>query len=69
MKTQLSEYSQQERKKYDAMHNVIGAYNEAVRAGEEPAKPAYSDHDLSEYSRYRAILMENAFKSELNKES
>ena len=68
MKNQLAEYSSEERAKYDAMHTVIGHYNESVRAGQELPKPIYSDHDLSEYSRYRTILLYAGIKSELNPE-
>jgi hypothetical protein len=57
IQTKLSDYTEEEKKTFDAMHQVLVEYNAQLSAGTHAEIPAYSDEDMAAYSRYREILL------------
>jgi hypothetical protein len=55
MKPNISDYSVGEIKRFQWMHEVLSAYNQALGTKEELPLPDFTDEEMSAYSVYREI--------------
>jgi hypothetical protein len=54
----LSDYTEEQKQKFDNIHRTLRHYNERLSKGEDPALPGYSEKEMSDYSIYRQLLIQ-----------